>query len=113
MTTKLRTTIMAAFPSLRDAQQLLDRGVALHDDPHAVLLQEHHAVLDRLMADGVDVGALLHHLADPVVDDQQLEDAGPPAVARAAAELALPVLAVSVLRLRRAVEGLDAPGGEV
>src|SRR5262249_55921171 len=96
-----------------DAQQFLDRRLPLDDLAQAVLLQVFHAGLDCLLLEGVDVRVVAEQLADTVLHHQQLEDAGAPVVAAAAAVFADNRLGIGLafglafVGFGRAVEILD------
>src|SRR5262249_59611723 len=85
---------------LAHPQQLLDRRLALDHLPQPVLLEVLHPLLDGLLADGVEVGILADQLPDAVRDEQQLEDARAPVIARVVAVGAEPPVALLGRRLR-------------
>src|SRR5690606_8608822 len=63
---------------LHPAQDLGDGGDAAGDLDRAVVAQRLHPPRDRVLLDGVGIDVLENHLADLVVHEHELVDAGPP-----------------------------------
>src|SRR5207244_5128109 len=74
-------TVRPSYVLLGDGEDLGDGGLAQRDLARAVVEENEHALLHRLLLDGRAVDVLEHQLADVVVDEQQLVDAGAAAVA--------------------------------
>src|SRR5690606_30092885 len=78
----------ALLSGLRGREDLLDAGDAGHDLARAVLAEEAHALLTRHLLDGLGVAALEDLATHGLVDEHELVDALPAAVARVPALLA-------------------------
>src|SRR5437899_1837168 len=104
---------MTISQSLGNPQQLLNRSLPLNHLAQPVFLQVFHAILDRFLADGIQIRIVPDHIPNPVGDDEQFENASPPEVTGASAMRAglrppLQVrLAVVVCGLGRTIEELD------
>src|SRR5262249_56899452 len=70
---------------LRHPQQLLNRSLAFDYLAQPVFLKEFQAVLDSLLANGVEVRVISDHIANSVVDYQQFKNAGSAVVSGSAA----------------------------
>ena len=79
----------AVVQLLRYPLQLLQRGLPFEHEAGAVLEKGEHAAPVRFLPDRVEIGVGPDHLADRIVDHQELEYARSPDISRTAAFLAL------------------------